>query len=839
MGSLLALVMIPGGATLDWFLNPDQFTSLLLMRLACDAALLPVVVLLFTGWGIRFVRWFSAWLVVAPAIMIAAMIYVTSGPASPYYAGLTLMMMITCTLMLYRWWEAAGYCAFVLFAYFGVCFAHSGLAGFGLLVGHGFFLLLTASVGITVCYYDSRRRFDDFALRHALDRQNRELHELDKLKSDFLANVSHELGTPLTLILSPVETMIQYRPPLPEQVGQWLTLVRANVRRLQDMIGDLLNVVNLESAGKDSVFVPLDLRTLVVGLVSSIDHYANKRQLTVVSELVEDEVIVVGDRSELEKIILNLLTNAVKFTPPGGKIMVRLRVEDQTAKVAVEDTGPGIAAEDLPHIFERFHRLEETKNAPGWGLGLAVAKELADKHEAQLKATSVFGQGATFTLSLPTANEPNLPDRESSVHSQNASERLLSHSLARIASSEVTAPTITGKRDRVVVIDDEPAMLEYLVSLLSPHYDLFLAQNGEQGLQAIQAHRPSVVLLDMMLPDVGGLEVAENIRKMEEQRDTKILMLTARVDEGSKIAALKSGADDFVNKPFSATELTTRIDNLLNTQKLQSNLRQGNHELRKAIDKLTTTQSQLIQSEKMNALGALSGGLLHEILNPLNYGKMAVKALKKRLPENSKQLEILADIEESRSRIEAIITDLRAFAHPETNENRHVFPLKAAINSALQFTSHEMKSIEVVRSTDDSIHMVGSQSQITQVLVNLLANAAHSVAGSNGKAACEIADDYIASHAPPRIEIETRTEAGKIMILVSDNGGGIEEDMLTKIFDPFVSTKQPGDGIGLGLSICHTIVANHDGKITPTNILNEKGERTGARFTLMFPSLEE
>lgn len=859
VGSLLALLMIPGGATLDWFAYPDQFWSLTAIRLSCEVFLIPIILLLYTTWGMKRVRTLSAGLVAAPALMIAAMILVTDGATSSYYAGLMLMVMITCTLMLYTTWESVVYCCFIMLVYGIACAANSLFQpiSFDFFVGPAFFLLLASAVGVTVCYYDTHRRLEDFRLRHTLDEKNRELYELDRLKSDFLANVSHELGTPLTLIMSPVEDLIQVQSELPELAGERLSLIRQNVIRLKVLIDDLLEIVRLESGRSRSLFAPLDLGALTQGLANSVRHHAENQGLTFnCIEMPDDGVAIVsGDQSQLERVILNLLTNAVKFTQPGGAVTVRMAVAESSVSVEVEDNGPGIPSKELPRVFERFHRVQSSQaNAtPGWGLGLAVAKELVEEHNGRLDVQSEYGNGATFTLTLPKLqHEESAAPQGGSSQSLNSlveedgqkvddteSNERLHRGLVRLDQPPIPTPRISNDRDRLVIVDDEPAMLNYLVSLLELHFDLYLAIDGEQALDVIAQIRPQVVVLDMMLPKLDGLEVAKRIRNMPDLGEMRILMLTARVDERSKLDALRHGADDFVNKPFSATELKTRIDNLLKNVSLQSRLVAGNRELNTAIEQLKATQSQLIQSEKMNALGSLSGGLLHEILNPLNYGMMAVSMLKEGVADKALQQEIVDDIDEAMCRIQTIISDLRSFAHPESNTNQNLFPLVAAVDSAQQFTAYELREVAVECDIDKDAQVYGSQSQITQVFVNLLTNAAHSVMASKSSSSKVTSPANATNEASPKVKIRVWQDNGQSYCSVIDNGGGIRADLLSSLFDPFVTGKQPGEGMGLGLSICHTIIEAHDGAIQGENLEDEFGQLVGAQFTVSLPSKEK
>ncbi|MCP4667088.1 MAG: response regulator, partial [Deltaproteobacteria bacterium] len=263
---------------------------------------------------------------------------------------------------------------------------------------------------------------------------------------------------------------------------------------------------------------------------------------------------------------------------------------------------------------------------------------------------------------------------------------------------------IAGKGDyTILVVDDEPDMRRYLVSVLAEEYRVLQADTGEKGLDLVRSHAPDLILLDWMLPGMDGLEICHILRNDIQSRDIKIILLTARVDEASKIKALKQGADDFLTKPFSTIEVQTRIANQLRTATLQNDLRKQNVDLENAFNKLKETESQLVQSEKLRGLGTLSAGLLHEVNNPLNYTLTAVNyALHLPGVLDYKEIkEALEAIEEGMGRIRDIVVDLRTFAHPEGEGQRQDVDLNAALDSALTLVAHETKGMSIVKEVDD------------------------------------------------------------------------------------------------------------------------------------------
>jgi signal transduction histidine kinase len=317
---------------------------------------------------------------------------------------------------------------------------------------------------------------------------------------------------------------------------------------------------------------------------------------------------------------------------------------------------------------------------------------------------------------------------------------------------------------------------------------------------------------------MDGIAVCRAMRRDPALAQVKIILLTARMDEASKIAALEGGADDFLTKPFSTLEVKTRIAGQLRTASLQVALSERAGELERAIVKIKETESQLVHSEKMSGLGTIAAGLLHEVNNPLNFTLTALQVAYGSIPRDDAGLkEILDDIGQGMNRIKTIVSDLGMFAYKSSGNENEKFDLTAVTESALRLISHELAEIRIERSIPAGLMIRGSRTQLSHVLMNLLVNSAKALKGIQGR--------------EPRIAISARATGQGNELVVRDNGSGIPPEVLPRIFEPFFTTRTVGQGTGLGLSIVHTIIANHGGTISARS---EPGQWT--EFTIFLPA---
>ncbi|MBD2742865.1 ATP-binding protein [Coleofasciculus sp. FACHB-1120] len=403
------------------------------------------------------------------------------------------------------------------------------------------------------------------------------LAELDRAKTSFFSNISHEFRTPLTLMLSPLEqTLAEFNESIPTKARSQLELVQRNGKRLLKLVNTLLDFSRIEAGRTQANYEPTDLATYTAELASLFRSTVEQAglQLTVDCPPLSEPIYI--DRDMWEKIVLNLLSNAFKFTFE-GEIAVVLRPVGDHVELMVRDTGTGIPAAELPKLFERFHRVEGARGRTfeGTGIGLSLVQELVHLQGGAIAVDSTLGQGSTFTVRLPMGTA-HLASHD--IHASHAQASTASgatsyvkealgwlpeeHTALRIQTEE-NAQRSTSKAPpaaaRILLVDDNADMRDYLYRLLSQFYQVEMAKDGETALASIYNHAPDLILSDVMMPGMDGFELLRQLRADSKTRELPFLLLSARAGEASAIEGLEAGADDYLVKPFSSGELLARV----------------------------------------------------------------------------------------------------------------------------------------------------------------------------------------------------------------------------------------------------------------------------------------
>ena len=399
------------------------------------------------------------------------------------------------------------------------------------------------------------------------------LAAIDRSKTAFFSNVSHEFRTPLTLMLGPLEDL-QAQESLPELMKNSVDSAHRNAIRLLKLVNNLLDYSRVEAGRIQASFQPLDITELAADLASSFRSIIEKAEMEFEVNCNQISAKVYVDRQMWEKIVLNLLSNAFKYTLK-GKISVSLTQEGNQVILKVSDTGVGIPEKELPHMFERFHRVQHSagRTHEGTGIGLSLVHELIQLHGGNISVESSEGVGSTFKVAIPTG-KIHLPaeqvlettDIKSSSDLRgaflNEAASLLDEGKQSQDQSDYAdhdnSPSVTQDIN-ILVVDDNKDMREYLVRLLAPHFTVHTAVNGKDALEKVESLRPNLVISDVMMPVMDGKQFLQELRSRDDIFTTPVILLSARAGEESRIDGLEAGADDYLVKPFSAAELLTKI----------------------------------------------------------------------------------------------------------------------------------------------------------------------------------------------------------------------------------------------------------------------------------------
>ncbi|MBW4540278.1 MAG: response regulator [Myxacorys chilensis ATA2-1-KO14] len=403
--------------------------------------------------------------------------------------------------------------------------------------------------------------------------QAEKLIELDRQKTEFFQNISHEFRTPLTLMVGPLEGAVAQQQGLSFEQS---TIALRNSRRLLRLVNQLLDLQRLNAGRMQPKFQACNLTDFVAQIVETFRAYCEKKGLTLSTELSDCPPIYL-DAEKFDKVLYNLLSNAMKFTPAGKSITVSLQSDGEQCILQVRDRGIGIRDDQLPCLFERFRQAEGSTNRSfeGTGLGLALVKELVEIHGGQVAVDSTYGEGTTFTIRLQTGSDhlpsEQIQDSLAEVQAGRASIELadLETELQDFAdSSDVLNPELvvphSSDQPRILVVDDNPDLRSYVSGILRQQgYLVWTARNGGEGFEHAQTLRPSLIVTDLMMPKVSGLDLIRMLREQDDLKGIPVVLLTAKADEDTRIEGVERGADAYLSKPFNDRELLAEVRNLL------------------------------------------------------------------------------------------------------------------------------------------------------------------------------------------------------------------------------------------------------------------------------------
>jgi len=393
--------------------------------------------------------------------------------------------------------------------------------------------------------------------------------EMDKIKSRFFANISHEFRTPLTLIQGPLHQIEENTNAVTGSVDvpvRHIRTMRRNTDRLLELVNQLLDLSKLDSGKMKLRIVKGDLLQLLKALTGSFDSQAERKGIHYHVHFPEQTEIVFFDKDKLEKIVSNLLANAFKYTSEKGIVSVNVDLEDNRLRFAVEDNGPGIPKKELDKIFDRFYQVEGTEDK-GSGIGLALVKELVELYRGQLSVSSEPGKGCRFKVSLPV--DKSLFRENEFVYGEVLTAETSINSLIE-EKTDVSAISNTDKHQLplLLIVEDNKDLRNFIIETVQKHFHVFEAGNGKEGLEIAFNEVPDIILSDVMMPKMDGFAMTEKLKKDVRTSHIPVILLTAKAGQQHKVEGLETGADDYLTKPFDGKELLVRLHNLVHQRKL-------------------------------------------------------------------------------------------------------------------------------------------------------------------------------------------------------------------------------------------------------------------------------
>ncbi|MEM1126261.1 MAG: ATP-binding protein [Bacteroidota bacterium] len=671
------------------------------------------------------------------------------------------------------------------------------------------------------------------AAKLVIEEQAEQLRELDKAKTRFFNNLSHEFRTPLTLNIGPLENALEgHYGPLSETMRPQLQIMLRNARRLLHLINQLLDLAKLESNRMELTLERGDLVGLVRGIVESFAPFAEQEGLEVRFETNVPVHNLFLDQASVDKMVFNLMSNAIKFTPPHGRITaaVQLREADQEVDIRVQDTGVGIPEDAVAHVFDRFQQVAGTssKVQAGTGIGLSLVKELAELHGGRIQVDSTVGAGTTFTITLPLHAEQleqatladSVAQDRAAMQADMEQDRQALIAMQGVQGAplqpETAAPSVVpATHHTVLVVDDNADIQEYIVRCLHDLYQVVTAPNGRVALEQARVLMPDLIISDVMMPEMDGYSLCEAIRADESLVHVPFVLLTSRNAIEDKVRGFEAGADDFVAKPFNARELRARVQNLITLHDRQRQIQQLNRDLKRtneALREAGDTKTHLVRI------------VAHDLKNPLNavreFAKILSEDYGERLGDDQELLDMIAD---SANQMLGMITQLLDVEALETGRipvKLQPMSLAALVHDALPQHRRvaRQKGQTIEASIDEDAVVIGDPSLLRDVFGNLISNAL--------------------KYSPPGKTIWVRVEQDthQARMAVRDEGPGLTEDDKTKLFGKFQRlSAQPTGGessSGLGLSIVKRIIDMHEGEVQVESTYGE-----GSTFTVALTSL--
>lgn len=464
-----------------------------------------------------------------------------------------------------------------------------------------FVVLLIVVCAAAIYAFITRTRINR-QLKASMDEQRRmtaEMEEMTQTQLQFFTNVSHELRTPLTLIAGPAEQLLE-DPTIKGAQRTMLEMVQRNTRILIQLVGEILDFRKVQNNKAELHLNRFYLQQELTTWTEDFRTVAARRSITIRVDVsgVEDDAMLIADRDKMEHVYFNIMSNALKYTPDGGCITTTLLHHDHSYTLRIADTGKGIPTEELPHLFERFYQAKGAIG--GTGIGLSLVKAYIDMHRGSVHAESAEGKGTTFVIELPDSQPGYDPAKDTPAATQAEKGLVDDNYIATDTTAQEAAERITNAEDfdaerpLVLIIDDNNGMRAYLRSILQDKYNVSEATNGEQGLEKARREVPKLVVCDVMMPVMDGLEFTKRLKADTATSHIPVVLLTARSLSEQRKEGYDTGADSYITKPFSGQVLLSRIENLMRSRVMLRSVFAGDKQETEEEEQLNETDKTFV-----------------------------------------------------------------------------------------------------------------------------------------------------------------------------------------------------------------------------------------------------
>ena len=693
-----------------------------------------------------------------------------------------------------------------------------------------------------------------------IEAQADKLRELDRFKTRFFANVSHEFRTPLTMIIGPLENILggSYGE-LEENMYRQVRIMLRNAQRLLRLINQLLDLSKLEAGKMELRALRRNIVQFLESVLLSCTPLAENKNITLEFDSSDEDIGLYYEPDKLENVFYNLLSNALKFTPKGGSISFKCfkkpandTYPEGFVEILVSDTGKGIPPDALEHIFDRFYQVDgsNTREHEGTGIGLALVNELVLLHKGIIEARSEVGVGTTFRICLPLGaahlskdqiiddlhEDELMPISSVSVIAEMASESVGFDHENDAESKPAKRPfdSPNGEPRTVLIVDDNADVREYVSGILNEHFDVEMATDGVDGLEKVFAIKPDLVISDVMMPKMDGNELCRRIKENLELDHIPVILMTARATNELRIEGLEMGADDYITKPFNAKELLIRAHNLMLMRQQEKELKILNEELEEKVaeqlaqmlhERLKYEEELLAAKEKAESSSRLKSTILdninHEFRTPIAgiLGSSEILGME----SGDEAQEFIGYIKESTLRLQNTLDAVVELSSIESHSlNLNITKIdfgSLVMDAAERFGAFAKKNglswhAEI---PETPVYIEANEEAVLRILDHLLDNA-------------------VKFTQQGAVTMQLTEEAGRASLSVIDTGVGISKEFMPNLYTAFLQESdgisRAYEGIGIGLTIAKQLTDMLGGTLEAKS---KKGE--GSVFTLSFRAL--